>query len=75
MLSSEPDAKRGAVGLNVTDRTKSLCPARVATQVAESQFEAGFNHRIFFIVVYFRERSSQLQLVSSTGQYLRHAGT
>ena len=35
VLSSEPVAKRGAVGWNATDETQSLCPVRVATQVAD----------------------------------------
>jgi len=34
LLSSEPVAKRGAVGWNATDKTAQQCPRRVATQVA-----------------------------------------
>ena len=34
LLSLEPVARSGALGWNATDRTQSLCPCRVATQVA-----------------------------------------
>jgi hypothetical protein len=48
VLSSEPVAKRGAVGWNATDKTLLLCPARVATQVAvEPSGEKRHNFAVF----------------------------